>query len=147
MGAFNHILNDLTVIVNQFEQLSSFSAGIERLSTFLTAMRDADPTRNETEGLLTLPSEGSGTITIKNDVANGHLVHQSTLTEMEPIKIIGSTIELNFGSRKGSDSILEIDGLRLMTPDNKRTLIDDLHLNVKEGENLLIVGSSGAGKR
>ena len=26
-GAFNHVLNDLSIIVNQFEGLSSFSAG------------------------------------------------------------------------------------------------------------------------
>jgi ABC-type uncharacterized transport system fused permease/ATPase subunit len=30
-GAFNHILSDLSVIVNQFEQLSAFSAGVDRL--------------------------------------------------------------------------------------------------------------------
>ena len=107
-------------------------------------MRDADPTRNETEGLLTLPSEGNGTMTLESDALNGHSVHQSTLME---IKAVGSTIQLNFASMKDSDSILKIGGLKLMTPDNKRTLIDDLHLTVREGENLLIVGSSGAGKR
>jgi ABC-type uncharacterized transport system fused permease/ATPase subunit len=33
-GAFNHILGDLSIIVNQFESLSTFSAGIDRLSQF-----------------------------------------------------------------------------------------------------------------
>ena len=42
VGAFNHILSDLSIIVNQFERLSSFSAGIDRLSTFYEAMRQAD---------------------------------------------------------------------------------------------------------
>jgi ABC-type uncharacterized transport system fused permease/ATPase subunit len=41
VGAFAHILSDMSVIVTQFEQLSSFCAGIERLSTFFQAMRRA----------------------------------------------------------------------------------------------------------
>jgi putative ATP-binding cassette transporter len=45
VGAFNHILNDLSIIINQFEELSRFSAGIDRLSVFLEAMRVADPER------------------------------------------------------------------------------------------------------
>jgi ABC-type uncharacterized transport system fused permease/ATPase subunit len=39
VGAFNHILSDLSIIVNQFERLSSFSAGIARLSSFYQAMQ------------------------------------------------------------------------------------------------------------
>lgn len=34
-SAFNHILADLSLIVNQFESLSAFSAGIDRLAEFL----------------------------------------------------------------------------------------------------------------
>jgi hypothetical protein len=37
-GAFNHILSDLSIVINQFEELSAFSAGVERLSTFLGRM-------------------------------------------------------------------------------------------------------------
>lgn len=37
-GAFNHILGDLSLIVNQFESLSAFSAGIDRLGEFLERM-------------------------------------------------------------------------------------------------------------
>jgi ABC-type uncharacterized transport system fused permease/ATPase subunit len=33
-GAFNHILNDFSIIVNQFEALSQFSAGVDRLGEF-----------------------------------------------------------------------------------------------------------------
>ena len=38
-GAFNHILGDLSLIVNQFESLSAFSAGIDRLGEFLERMK------------------------------------------------------------------------------------------------------------
>ncbi|KAL7503082.1 hypothetical protein ACHAXN_000922, partial [Cyclotella atomus] len=146
VGAFNHILNYLTVIVNQFEQLSSFSAGIERLSTFLTAMRDADPTRNITDRLLSLAAENISTESKANTDANGHSVKQSSLMQSHSIKNVCSIINLNFGGIAGSNSVLRVDVLKLLTPDNERTLIENLDLTVHEGENLLIVGSSGAGK-
>ena len=161
VGAFNHILNDLTVIVNQFEQLSSFSAGIERLSTFMTAMRNADPLRSDDDGLLTLPKEYNATQlhltadTISHFVAdtNGHSLNQSMTGQLEEIDRSSTSIQLNFARSSspsltinGQASILAIKGMKLMTPDNKRTLIEDLDLTVHEGDNLLIVGSSGAGK-
>ena len=37
-GAFNNVLNDLSIIVNQFESLSQFSAGLSRLSKFVERM-------------------------------------------------------------------------------------------------------------
>ena len=37
-GAFNNVLNDLSIIVNQFESLSAFSAGLGRLATFVERM-------------------------------------------------------------------------------------------------------------
>jgi len=158
-GAFNHILNDLTVIVNQFEQLSSFSAGIERLSSFYLAMRDADSSRSGTDGLLALPKEkildeshradgGNGDASMLllpgvNDGGGGGLSDQE--------KTLGA-IQLNLermtssSIANGKNALLRIDKLSLKTPDRKRTLIDGLDLTVHEGENLLIVGNSGSGK-
>ena len=158
-GAFNHILNDLTVIVNQFEQLSSFSAGIERLSSFYLAMRDADSSRSGTDGLLALPKEkifdeshradgGNGDASMLllpgvNDVGGGGLSEQE--------KTLGA-IQLNLermtssSIANGQPALLRRDKLSLKTPDRKRTLIDGLDLTVHEGENLLIVGNSGSGK-
>ena len=37
-GAFNNVLNDLSIIINQFESLSAFSAGLGRLATFVERM-------------------------------------------------------------------------------------------------------------
>lgn len=41
-GAFNHILGDLSLIVNQFESLSAFSAGVDRLGEFLERMKGGE---------------------------------------------------------------------------------------------------------
>jgi ABC-type uncharacterized transport system fused permease/ATPase subunit len=110
------------------------------------AMRDADPTRNATDGLLSLAAENNSTEGQPISGADDYLVKQSSLIQSHSINNVGSMIKLNFGGMTGSNSILKIDGLKLMTPDNKRTLIENLHLTVLEGENLLIKGSSGAGK-
>ena len=157
-GAFNHILSDLTVIVNQFEQLSSFSAGIERLSSFYLAMRDADSSRSGTDGLLALPkeiSDDSHRTDVGNDDASMLLlpgdndVGGGELSEQE--KTLG-VIQLNLermtssSIANGQNALLRINKLSLKTPDRKRTLIDGLDLTVHEGENLLIVGNSGSGK-
>jgi putative ATP-binding cassette transporter len=135
VGAFNHILSDLTVIVNQFEQLSSFSAGIERLSSFFVAIRDVDPSRKDVDGLLALPKENV------DDDADG---------SNEDKRVSGATIQLNFErpspTSSGPSILLRTNKLSLVTPDRKRNLIDNLDLTVREGENLLIVGNSGSGK-
>jgi putative ATP-binding cassette transporter len=151
-GAFNHILSDLTVIVNQFEQLSSFSAGIERLSSFFLAMRDADSSRSSTDGLLALPKEMlNDSLRVDDDHGDVSVMLQSEdsdvdgdgLSKIE--KTIG-VIQLNFERMAGQNVLLRINKMSLMTPDRKRTLIDNLDLTVHEGENMLIVGNSGSGK-
>jgi len=59
-----------------------------------------------------------------------------------------STIHLvsSDSSTHNKNGILSMDSLSLTTPDRKRTLIDGLSLSIKPGENLLIMGESGAGK-
>ncbi|KAL9190401.1 hypothetical protein ACHAXT_007612 [Thalassiosira profunda] len=146
-GAFNHVLNDLTVLVNEFEQLSSFSAGIERLSTFLTAMRDADPTRNNEDGLLSLPKELNATDAIDVSAEPSRVAER----EVKGMHASGDTIQLNMERMEpsianGGNVLLTTNKLGLVTPDRKRMLIDSLDLTVREGEHLLIVGNSGAGK-
>lgn len=109
-------------------------------------MRDLNPTKSGDEGLLALPMESNATTGAPTTSGkNGEVVERPALHE-EAINNVGSAIKLDFASISGSNSILTIKGLKLMTPDNKRTLIENLDLQVKEGENLLIVGSSGAGK-
>lgn len=135
VGAFNHILSDLSVIVNDFEQLSSFSAGIERLSTFLTSMRDVDPSRSNEDSLLALPAEVNVT-----SVDDG------------PVKVVdlrNQSIQLNrqrMPSTNGDNALMQINQLRLVTPDRNRVLIDNLDLTIREGQHMLISGSSGCGK-
>ena len=174
VGAFNHILNDLSIIINQFEQLSRFSAGIERLSTFYEAIRYSDPLRNETTPLLQILNE-TETITIRETattvtssdssidvVVDGQNLKEEKMDHSLPISfgkidlqqldVIGMEGEHNDGASSSSyqqpleHPILSMESLDLCTPDKKRTLIQNLSFDLQEGENLLIVGNSGAGK-
>ena len=129
VGAFNHILSDLTVIVSKFEQLSTFSAGIERLSSFFVAIRNADTTRSNDDPLLALPKEYNETdISLKA----ASLVQDST---------IQLNLERMSDIANGQNVLLQTTKLGLVTPDRKRSLIENLNLTVREGEHLLIVGN------
>ena len=135
VGAFNHILSDLSVIVNDFEQLSSFSAGIERLSTFLEFMRDADPSRSKEDSLLALPIEVNATSIVDETVSEAELGEETIRLNLQKMP-----------SSNGDSVILQIEKLSLITPDRNRALINELNLSIREGHHLLITGSSGCGK-
>ena len=151
VGAFNHILNDLSIIVNQFEQLSRFSASIDWLSVFLEAMQEADPDRK----LLAKDSRDKSTLmkltanaTATNTNDDGTPVNASTSASSNTIDLLRSPPLLRDDSYRlaTSAALLSVKHLDLSTPDRKRTLIKDLSMDLLEGENLLIVGNSGAGK-
>lgn len=151
VGAFNHILSDLSIIVNQFERLSGFAAGIDRLAQFFEAVQQADPTRNSETPLLRPPA---------NETAAADEKNTSTTGEVSKLIMngddVGGAVTVNTGtialqrivpgSEVLTDSILSTSDLDLSTPDGKRMLIRDLSFKLKEGTNLLIVGPSGAGK-
>ena len=164
-GAFNHILNDLSLLINQFERLSSFSAGLERLSSFYQAMQQqheqatttslrreqpaadslqkpvngdaSDVPSTTTTGLLKLP-ELSVNSTVSTDTTT------NLKQDSRPDMIQFESIPL--GSSQTASTILSVHNLTLYTPDRYRVLVRDLSFHVSEGEHLLIVGPSGAGK-
>lgn len=151
VGAFNHILNDLSIIVNQFEQLSRFSAGIDRLSVFLTAMREADPERDASMPLLRLANDtkASSEVSALYNETDAVVARMNELLEFGKIELKSyPATEVGDNGRAAPSKmpILSIEGLDLCTPDKKRILIRGLSMKIQEGENLLIVGNSGAGK-
>jgi ABC-type uncharacterized transport system fused permease/ATPase subunit len=133
-GAFNHILSDLSIFVNEFEQLSAFSAAIDRLSSFMEAIKDADGSYVE-EGVLAM-----------------HTLQSGERSVYERKDKVLSQIQLNILRQMGNPIssqkriILSIQNLFLSTPDQKRTLVSNLSMSIAEGRNLLITGHSGVGK-
>jgi putative ATP-binding cassette transporter len=94
--AFAQVYGALSLIVSQFESITSFAAGVQRLSTFSETIA---PERERPAGI------------------------DSEETD-------------RFG----------LQHLTLMTPNRKRTLIQDLTLEMEGRHNLLVVGQSGVGK-
>ena len=161
-GAFNHILSDLSVIVNRYEQLSSFSAAIDRLWQFMQEIRESDDMRDADSSLLTLPNVTSTDEEKKSDlkVSDTMSSSQHAKTVKEPAKSLMNTISkidlvqmepmldlhLTESDTTKRTDILALHNVSLITPDQKRTLIEGLSFKIKEGQHLLIVGNSGAGK-
>lgn len=119
---------DLSIVISQFEALSTFSAGIERLSGFYESIRAVDTTSNETIELLD-ESTSTATMVFEDYYANG----KDFVTEQIDLQKWNTTMP----NRPAS----YISHLDVVTPDLQRVLIRDLSITVET--NLLIVGSSG----
>ncbi|CAM9734331.1 unnamed protein product [Scytosiphon promiscuus] len=159
-GAFNHILGDLSLIVNQFESLSAFSAGIDRLGEFLERMDDgmistADTSSDGTikkRGLLDAPmSPLLPTTALPNKPSSPANAEASPLQdnllgddgEQEREAAAGGGV-LTTETRKGAR--LAVEDVSVVTPTGGRVLITGLSFSLGESERMLIVGESGAGK-
>jgi ABC-type uncharacterized transport system fused permease/ATPase subunit len=139
-SAFGHILDDMSLIVNSFTDISQFSAGIARLYSFLNAIAVLDPKRRSMASLLSAPADSEGVI-FKEETRISYTTPAPAIRVKEFDPLLGT-------SPRGSpqSSILSIDRLSVATPDNKRSLIENLNLSLMNGKHLLIVGASGSGK-
>lgn len=146
-SAFGHILDDLSLIVNSFTDVSMFSAGIERLHSFLSAIMDLTPERKCMGSLLSAPPTVGGSETSLLVPRNETMM---TPTAMAPGSAGGNIRVVEFDplavQSDQPPKILSIESLFLATPDNKRMLAQNLNVTISGGSNLLIVGASGSGK-
>jgi putative ATP-binding cassette transporter len=159
-AAFSHVLDDLSLIINEFEGLSEFSASIGRLHQLVRAVQDADPDRDATSPLLGCPPSDDhgrdggngprthdgvfkpGTNAVKGIVQSGDKT--SPLSSGDGTEMIET---INVSSIDSNNPyVLSIRNLQLKTPDCHRTLIQSLTLELKWGQRLLIIGPSGIGK-
>ena len=145
-GAFNHILSDFSLLINQFEQISAFSAGLSRLTTFIDRI----------DSLSTSNSSYS---------PRGPLINMTKL----PVAELNEQLSTVTRSREGSkELLLELRNLTVITPDGSRIIVGGpplsdgrseagskvdaerdfrgAYLRVYKGDSLLVVGSSGSGK-
>jgi putative ATP-binding cassette transporter len=102
--AFGQVLGAFSIIVQYFDSISAFAAGINRVSTFKDRLFTASGSKT--------PESGSGQTRIQ--------------------RIPNETIR--------------VKDLTLQTPDYKRTLIQNLRLDLDRDDRILIMGHSGAGK-
>jgi len=122
-NAFGHILNDLSVVMNNFDLFASFIASIDRLFLFMKSIQELDPSRPNDDALVMNPR-----------VIDAPIIDSTGIVLTESITL------------SPSRPILLIRNLQLKTPNDKRVLIRNLNLSLTTGQNLLISGVSGAGK-
>ncbi|BAM81696.1 ATP-binding cassette, sub-family D [Cyanidioschyzon merolae strain 10D] len=116
--SYNHVLNDLSLVVNEFVGLSAFAAAVNRLYELHCAVeprllagqrheRDAG-SQADTEGIVTLTGNG-------------------TAAGVKP-------------------AALRLEKLTIYTPEGRRRLVDQLDLMLEDGARILLMGESGVGK-
>ena len=144
-SAFGHILNDLSIVINSFTDVSKFSAGIDRLYSFLCALQELEPDRS-LESMLKDPDGEMDTTVLTSGSSTASTEGCIHLKEYDP-DITSHLLAQNSPSLgQETPVIMSIRGLCLSTPDNKRLLLQNLDVSVAKGKNLLIVGASGSGK-
>jgi putative ATP-binding cassette transporter len=144
-AAFGHILDDLSIVINSFTDVSKFSAGIDRLYSFICAIQVLDPERDIGSLLLSTPPADATLLSAYTPSRSMESVAAETIR----VKVFDPTfVNVYSGAQPGSSSssILSIQDLKLITPDRNRVLVEDLNFSLPQGKNLLIVGASGAGK-
>jgi len=161
-------VTDLCIIINQFEELSAFAAGVERLSTFYQAIQKEDlehsatPIDHQADNSNDRSDHRDGPIFILSRSINDTIAPAAsrssegarTGTTTPVVSSSGETISLRrfltncdqHLTKNDRTLMLSIENLHLTTPDRKRTLIHNLNLKLHKGEHLLIVGESGVGK-
>lgn len=116
-GAFAAVLGAVSLIVENFESLSRFVAGVERLhglSRHLGLQEEASRAP---------PRPGAGAV-----------------EEERSTSVAGGGIQRAPGPH------FAMQGLTLLTPQSSRLIVRDLELSIAAGEHLLITGVSGCGK-
>lgn len=119
-GAFAAVLGAVSLIVDNFESLSRFVAGIDRLHALsqMVLKTPAAPTPWAEPAAATPPAKDTDS------------------AAQEPAPQIASRI----------GEAMAIEGLTLYTPQFGRLLVQDLSLELQTGDALLITGPSGCGK-
>ena len=125
-GAFAVVLGAISLIVDNFESLSRFVAGIDRLHTLSEAVLKTPASPKPWAE----PDAAAGT------TANVAPAAQTATDPIDPTSEIATRI---------GDG-LAIEGLSLYTPKFGRLLVRDLSLQLQPGDALLITGPSGCGK-
>ena len=127
-GAFSSILDDLSLIVNEFEGLSRFSAGLGRLTTFVEQMESDRAGGDAANATFALAKA--------TDAADGRAIDTAG-SRIRNVELLGL---------QPGDATLDVRDLSLTTPDGSRTLFTNVSLRVRPASHLLITGDSGTGK-
>jgi ABC-type uncharacterized transport system fused permease/ATPase subunit len=145
-GAFWHILNDFSIIIREFNGIAGFMAGLDRLFLFMKAIQNLDPDRPKDDAMVMMkdmsPSDDQDQDDATNSPQSKHAIQVKEVRSTEP----SASSSRSDPAQPSTSTILTMRDVRLVTPDNKRVLVQQLDLSLLRGKNLLIAGVSGSGK-
>uniref|UniRef100_A0A7S0RAI6 ABC transporter domain-containing protein n=1 Tax=Chlamydomonas leiostraca TaxID=1034604 RepID=A0A7S0RAI6_9CHLO len=152
-SAFNHVLNDLSLVVYQFESLAGFSAVVDRLGQFTEAMGTHKSDKAATAataataiaaatGTTTTAASSSGSAGSSSRAGAG----SGASGAVAPAYASMPGIQLSWTEPKSDGALLSLHDLAVVTPDKANLLVQGVTLSIKQGQSLLIMGPSGAGK-
>ncbi|NEQ43405.1 MAG: ABC transporter ATP-binding protein/permease [Leptolyngbya sp. SIOISBB] len=137
-GAFIRVFFSLNVIVDRFQALTAFGAGIDRLYDFADSLGHIEHKKDAADLLSTTSNDAEPT-SIAAEVstkADSEAVTTAELETASPHPVIIQEVAPQ----------LSLHHLTLQTPNYQRTLIEDLTLELATDSSLLVAGPSGCGK-
>jgi ABC-type uncharacterized transport system fused permease/ATPase subunit len=154
--AFYYVRSDFSIIVNYFERLSAFSAGIKRLSTFIHRINEGGWQSDQGMELSkvaegeTSPLHAMGRTLTNTGTPDGYSMIDGKDSEgrtgRSTILLVSGPAPQTIGLVKDDDAkhtVLQCENLSILTPDGSRTLLGGalrggrLGLGVLENEILL----------
>ncbi|CAN8067919.1 unnamed protein product [Agarophyton chilense] len=171
--AFGHILDDLSLIVNEFDRLSAFSAGIDRLGEleefiYTRFGRHSDYTLSETDGSPAEEEQISSScdedeedqifaklygrdeaVTRFRRLQFEKLRREGAHEMDELLNLEGGSLRSRISTRisPNGEAKVIVDKLTLTTPDRlRRVLFENISFALENEDRMLIVGPSGIGK-
>ena len=158
--AFYYVRSDFSIIVNYFEKLSAFSAGIKRLSTFIHRINQGGWQSDQaldiskaSEGELS-PLHALGRTLTNTGAPDGYSRIDGKDTEVRTMRstillVTGPMPQTTLGLVKDDDvkhTVLHCENLSILTPDGSRTLLGGalrasrLGLGLSAIENEILLG-------
>uniref|UniRef100_A0A7S0ZJ57 Probable ATP-dependent transporter ycf16 n=1 Tax=Timspurckia oligopyrenoides TaxID=708627 RepID=A0A7S0ZJ57_9RHOD len=143
-SAFNHVLSDLSWIIDSFDQLSSFSAGIDRLGEFV---EEIESKLDDSERVFMSASDFDQVSKQQNQHDGLDTAEDSDLEDESFMNVSNSSSVIELKEGLSQETPLIIDSLNLYTPDTtRRMLIHNISIKIANGQRLMLVGPSGSGK-
>ncbi|WP_204139851.1 ABC transporter ATP-binding protein/permease [Halomicronema sp. CCY15110] len=139
-GAFIRVFFSLNVIVDRFQALTAFGAGIDRLHDFATSLGQLEHKKDAADLLATesdteaTPASAIAAAEVETPAAPDPPVEATATVPMQPVIVQETAPQLS------------LHHLTLQTPNYQRTLIEDLTLELATDSSLLVAGPSGCGK-
>jgi len=174
--AFYNVKSDLSIIIDYFEDISLFSAGLNRLNTFMQRIEVGgwdlpnDLHDDQYDSVIPKSKDDFDLEAFQNDKNSSNTIHTFATTvktrvdskinimNISPLSLVADSD--GYADHFSSVNIvLQCKNLTVMTPDSSRVLIGDISrqgslssnetgvdFSIMKNDRLLIVGPSGCGK-